>query len=267
MGQQFRWDDINTNFGGVSAMAAVAANSRRHNMDMMNKFRDDHNASILAEEELARTQGTGNMLIDQAAGKEVDFSQPHDSLAYYKDAQQFANDKRDYDIDATKANAMNQYYEHQTKMNNMTDREKAKANLMKSIFSGSGKSKKSGGSKSKSSGSGNSAFKFMDDLAKTAGFDGSEWFGGMDREDSHRLAKQAMILFPNDKRKREELMMSATEVDETGPNSLDILDEAAVVEEAKFIKNRNIARKMEDNAMQKFYDKKLADKSGVYIGY
>ena len=159
MRQSPRWEDINTNFGGVSAMAAVAANSRRHNMDMMNKFRDDHNASRLAEEALAREQGTGNMLVDQAAGREVDFSQPHNSLAYYQDAQKLADSNRDYQLEKSKSDSMTAYYNNRTNNENMTmkeqkemERDNKELSLMASMFKNGKKSGGSGGSKGKGGG-------------------------------------------------------------------------------------------------------------------
>ncbi len=250
MAQPFRWKDINTSFSGTAAAMAVAARSRENTMSRMDKFRDDAVTQRLAEEELGRKQGTGSMLIDQAEGREVDFSQPHDALAYYQDAQKFAQDERDYKMNSVKNNAMSNYYNNRTKNDNMTAREKNKSELMRSIFTAEARKKSGSGGSKKGSGK-TTATETLLNAGKNWGYepdDGYFGFGGMDEEGISEKGALIETLMPGDYTGQRIVANMISGPNNSGINTFDVMPKALIKE-----------------AVTNYYQQKHAVKAGDFM--
>ena len=67
----FKWNDVNTSFSDVVSAMDMASRTRQNNMSTLDAYRKDMIEKNLAQEELDRTQRSGQMLSDLAAGKEA----------------------------------------------------------------------------------------------------------------------------------------------------------------------------------------------------
>ena len=207
MSRRMEWKDSNTSFGDIAAAMAVQSRSNEEMLARFDAYQKEHVAQQMLNADKERAFNTGQMLSDNAAGKDVNMDQPYDSLAYYQDAEKFKNDNRNYTLDETRANAMASHYKHLDVMNNMSDTAKAadarKTAMISAALRGTG-GKKSGSSRYGSSKKGGGATTATDVLLNKAKAMGTEpysgWFGlgGMDEEQMSKAGAMIETAFPGD---------------------------------------------------------------------